>query len=170
MTTHFEGATPDGGPPDFDGPSVARVASRVELDTIDLLSLSLAPSDGDRSEDEDAANDGGWGIGAEWRFDGSEGDDGVARLEARFAFTWTRGGEVADYVVYAEFRLQYTVARDEELTADDLSQFVHWNAVFNAWPYWRELLTNITMRTEIGPIVAPVFKMPASRAADGTSD
>lgn len=170
MTNRLEGATPDGGPPDFDGPSVARVASRVELDTIDLLSLSLTPSNEDEPDDEGADGDGGWGIGALWTFDGPEGDDGVARLEARFAFTWSRGGEVADYELFAEFRLQYSVARHKELTADDLSQFVHWNAVFNAWPYWRELLTNITMRTEIGPIVAPVFKMPASNPANETSD
>lgn len=161
MTVRYEGATPEGGPPDFDSARVARVASRVELDTIELVSVNLSTSD---STIEKELGDGGWGIGAIWTFEVDDEGDGDGRLEATFGLTWSPGEALPGYEIFAEFRLRYSVVRHEDLIEDDLDQFVHWNAVFNAWPYWRELVTSLTARTSIGPVVAPVFKMPAAQA------
>ena len=44
---------------------------------------------------------------------------------------------VDPYCLLAEFRLTYSVKGDEPVDEDDVKQFVHWNALFNAWPYWR---------------------------------
>lgn len=46
--------------------------------------------------------------------------------------------------------------------APDLDDFVHFgfcNGTFNAWPYWREHVRQVTTRMGITPLVVPVFRV-----------
>jgi preprotein translocase subunit SecB len=48
----------------------------------------------------------------------------------------------------------------EGLTEAHLDAFAKTNAVFNAWPYWREFVQSTTVRMGLPPLVTPVFRFP----------
>lgn len=56
------------------------------------------------------------------------------------------------------FALHYNVKNLSEYQDDTIKYFADNNAKFNSWSYFRELLSNITMRMEIGSLVAPLLK------------
>jgi preprotein translocase subunit SecB len=64
------------------------------------------------------------------------------------------------YNVIARFRLLYSVGEGDELSAADLEQFAHWNAMFNAWPYWREYLSSTVNRANLPRFIVPVMGVP----------
>jgi len=49
---------------------------------------------------------------------------------------------------------------DGEIDRSDLEQFVHWNVLFNAWPYWREYLASTLNRAQLPRFVVPVMGVP----------
>jgi len=64
------------------------------------------------------------------------------------------------------FALHYNVRNLSEYQDDAIKYFADNNAKFNSWSYFRELLSNITMRMEIGSLVAPLLKpRPPERLA-----
>jgi hypothetical protein len=85
----------------------------------------------------------------------------VARLAAE-----ARDAENADARKIAEvsatFALRYAVPADvlAALTEDDVRDFADMNGLYNAWPYWRELLQSTTGRIGLHGVVAPVFRIP----------
>lgn len=60
----------------------------------------------------------------------------------------------------AAFDLLYDLPKAKDFAAADLSRFANVNGVYNAWPYWRELVQSITVRMGLPPIVLPVFRIP----------
>jgi hypothetical protein len=83
-----------------------------------------------------------------------------------FTATFEEAGEDGvpggPYYLFARFRLIYEIHEEqgEELTSEDLQQFAQWNAVFNAWPYWREYLSSTINRAQLPRFVVPVMGVP----------
>ncbi|MCP4303452.1 MAG: hypothetical protein GY788_00925 [bacterium] len=45
--------------------------------------------------------------------------------------------------------------------AKDIAQFLRWNAVFNAWPYWREYVQSMSARSAMTRITIGVMGLLA---------
>lgn len=60
----------------------------------------------------------------------------------------------------ATFDLLYELPKTKDFSAAALSHFANVNGVYNAWPYWRELVQSITVRMGLPPVVLPVFRIP----------
>lgn len=60
----------------------------------------------------------------------------------------------------ATFELRYSVPEElGEITKEELTAFAEVNAVFNAWPYWREYIQSTFVRMNLPPVVLPVFRL-----------
>jgi hypothetical protein len=68
----------------------------------------------------------------------------------------------------ATFLLLYKINNTEGL--DDLAfkSFAEINGVYNAWPYWREFVQNISGRMGLSPLTVPVFRIapPPTKKVD----
>lgn len=150
----------EAGPPPFDAHAVGRVVPKVEIEEFELLGGHfqrrddgpLAPS----APAEEIPDE--MGISVEWQVDT---DRGLLGCALTFATDFPDTDE-PPYEVIARFRLVYRLLDDEPPEEDDCEQFVYWNAVFNAWPYWREFLSSTLNRTQLPSVLAPVMRMPRS--------
>lgn len=137
--------------------AVAKVAARIEIEEVRLRYVTAvvgAPSPADLPD--------GWA------------DEVVTRHEAHAVLGDQQGplpGDLSNFLVTVTFRVEYwtpertpsedelpdvglsaaydlTYALDEAegLRHEDLQEFARVNAVFNAWPYWRELVDSTTRR------------------------
>lgn len=61
--------------------------------------------------------------------------------------------------VESKFLLVYSISDCSNLSEKAYQQFAEVNAVFNAWPYWREFVQNATLRMGLPPLTMPVFKI-----------
>lgn len=59
----------------------------------------------------------------------------------------------------AVFALTYSVSTLEGLSKENLSAFGELNGTFNAWPYWRELVQNFTVRMGLPGLTIPALKV-----------
>ena len=66
------------------------------------------------------------------------------------------------------FELSYLLPDDERFTPEELHAFGQFNAVFNAWPYWRELVHASLARMSVPILTIPVYRLPSSE--DATDD
>ena len=66
------------------------------------------------------------------------------------------GRRVAD--IEAELLVVYGTDAAEEFPGDALRHFASLNGTYNAWPYWRELVQNLTARAGISGVTVPVFR------------
>ena len=69
----------------------------------------------------------------------------------------------------ATYLLIYTHPDPSSLPAESLEAFARLNGVYNAWPYWRELIQTVSGRIGLGPLVVPVFRTTAGGTATGTA-
>ena len=83
--------------------------------------------------------------------------------------TFATTSEQAPYSLVAKFRLVYRINPGDALSSDDIENFVHWNAVFNAWPYWREYLSSTVNRANLPRIYAPVMRLPMDAPSSGST-
>lgn len=67
------------------------------------------------------------------------------------------GKEDRSFSFSAEMELVYTLPNLDAEDAD-FEPFVEHNVPFNAWPFFRELVQNISIRMNIPPIVLPLMK------------
>ena len=150
--------------PERDSEAVGRVASRVQIKSVELVAANFERSD---SQPLPSGSDPPMPelmIGLpEWAVDWQ---DNV--LGALFTFG-TRFPEQDDqpYQLVARFRLTYEVKDASELSDQDFKQFVFFNAMFNAWPYWREYLSSTVNRAGLPRFVAPVMGLPVRQSAAG---
>lgn len=168
QSSTFTGETGPEGPPDFDSDAVGRVVLKIQLDTVDLVGLhfqthDIAPleTDGGGPEPEEVS------LGVEWAFRRDSAELGCAvSCSILNPVAGSEGEEQkVAYLFECRFRLMYSVDDPEEqLGGDDFDQFCHWNAVFNAWPYFREILQSTLPRAGFSPKVLPVFRMPKYRS------
>jgi len=69
--------------------------------------------------------------------------------------------------IEASFELSYRATENAELAAEDLNNFAIANGTLHAWPYWRELADDITMRMHVPRLVVGVFKIPSRHDPGG---
>lgn len=82
------------------------------------------------------------------------------QFEAREVNADASGEVVAD--LSATFHLLYKLPLTVEEEESCFEQFAIENGVYNAWPYWRELVQTSTGRIGLPGVVLPVFR-PVSR-------
>ena len=94
------------------------------------------------------------------------GEDGSLWIEVAFTLEIRSG--IADDDLQAEvcgtFELSYRIPDDEGFSSEELATFGQINAVFNAWPYWRELVQASLARMSLPALTVPVFRLPAPDA------
>ena len=97
------------------------------------------------------------------------GEDGVLRIETIFAMEIHSAGdeEKLQAEIRGTFELSYKVPDDESFSSEELDAFGQVNAVFNAWPYWRELVQASLARMSMPLLTVPVFRLPRNRTDDG---
>lgn len=61
--------------------------------------------------------------------------------------------------IRAAFELTYRVPDDVHVLQEAVQQFAKANGVFNAWPYWREIVHSTTTRMGLPGFVAPVLRL-----------
>lgn len=60
--------------------------------------------------------------------------------------------------ITSEFLLMYGLDKWDGLTDEHFRHFADHNGVFNAWPYWREMVQSMTSRLEIPPLTLPTHR------------
>jgi hypothetical protein len=93
------------------------------------------------------------------------GDKENKTLQYAITFNLTGGTaqgeqEVPALFVQAMFVLKYSVESLDGLTKELIQQFGQLNGIFNAWPYWREFVQNLTCRMGLPGIRIPLLKKP----------
>jgi hypothetical protein len=68
------------------------------------------------------------------------------------------------------FELRYRIRSDLGPSNDVLTEFARANGVFNAWPYFRELLQTMLHRMELPSTVLPAFRVVQSADSHNTSE
>lgn len=88
-------------------------------------------------------------------------ESGVFYVLASFDLQVTGAGKKTPAVTLkATFELRYSVPEDlGEVTTEELAAFSEVNAIFNAWPYWREFIQSTFVRMNLPPILLPVFRL-----------
>jgi hypothetical protein len=144
-----------GPPPPYEPTAVGRVARCVEILGVELLGAHFdRVDDGPLPREAASEQAPDIAIGVEWSIDDDQGLLGCALTFG------TVFHERPPYRLVARFRLLYAVKSEQRLKRADIDQFAHWNAVFNAWPYWREYLASTLNRAQLPRFVAPVMPVP----------
>nr|WP_312131330.1 hypothetical protein [Stenotrophomonas pavanii] len=90
-------------------------------------------------------------------------EDGAVIVTVSFAFT-ANEPSVDDSIgeeamqIEADFALVYRVRAEDEIPRHCLAHFADVNGPYNAWPYWRELVSSCTGRVGLNSITVPVFR------------
>ncbi len=155
MTTEARSEPAGASIPPYDPAAVGRVAKRIQIQSVELLGAHFQRAD-DAPLPEGSAPEAipEIGIDVEW----SLSEDGTL-LGCALTFGTLFEGD-APYDLVARFRILYSAEPGDSLDEADIEQFVYWNAVFNAWPYWREYLSSTLNRAQLPRFVAPVLPVP----------
>lgn len=153
--TGTEGGDRASALPAWDGPAVGRVAGCVEILNVELVGAHFDRSDTDTLPAEiGALPPPDFAISVNWKL---SDDRSILGCLLGFATVFE---EPEPYTIVAQFRLTYSLEEADELTDYDFEQFAHWNAVFNAWPYWREHVSSIINRGQLPRFIVPVMRVP----------
>lgn len=87
--------------------------------------------------------------------------DGSFLIRADFTFSVKEDDGKAPVSVKASFELQYQLPADLKPASAELEEFGKSNAIFNAWPYWREYLQSALVRMGLPAFTLPVYRLPA---------
>lgn len=147
------------GPPPIDPAAVGRLANRVEILNVELVYAHFERAD-DGPVADASTSDTKPDIAIDVDWDSGDASDRLLGCLLRFATIWEEADNVEPYRLLAEFRLTYSVQGEESLDEADVKQFVHWNALFNAWPYWREYLSSTLNRAGLPRFQIPVLGVP----------
>jgi hypothetical protein len=163
------GAAPTAAPPPDrpDYKAVARISTQATLERIQLAFLHAnmrpgiePPADWTKQE-RTASNTS------------AELDRDALRLivHCEFATVWAPGltedspapaTNDAPFALQARFRIEYALKNLDGIDAGDEQHFARTNGVLHAWPYWREIAQNTTLRMGIVPLLVGTFKIPWS--------
>lgn len=84
-----------------------------------------------------------------------------------FELSGTGKGEGVDETalsIKATFVVTYSLDSFEDLSEENFRAFAELNGIFNAWPYWRELVQSTTARMGLDQVVVPVYRVSRKRA------
>jgi hypothetical protein len=146
------------GIPAFDPEKAGKVASSVEILGVELVGAHFTRRD-DATLPAVAGSSysiPAFNINADW----NRSEDGSI-LGCTVTFATDFGdSEAPPYQLVAQFRLIYSLPQSTILGNDEVDNFVYWNVVFNAWPYWREYLSSTVNRANLPKFIVPVMKLP----------
>lgn len=94
---------------------------------------------------------------------GKPDKDGLFLVRTDFTFAVKEGGGQTPVSITATFELHYRLPVELKPTSSELDEFGNANAVFNAWPYWREYLQSSLVRMGLPPFTLPVFRLQARK-------
>ena len=60
--------------------------------------------------------------------------------------------------VDGRFLLVYVLRTTDGITDEHCDAFAEYNAIFNAWPYWREYVQSATVRMGLPGLILPVYR------------
>lgn len=152
------------GPPPFNASLVGKVARYVEIANVELVGAHYSRTDDGLEATTlpaDAIPD--FSIAVAWAL-----DDGKLTCVLTFGTTFDMDDDEGEdvpappYQIVGRFRLSYSLAGDASFSDEELDQFAHWNAVFNAWPYWREFVSSMVNRGQLPRFLVPVMGVPKS--------
>ena len=98
------------------------------------------------------------------------GDEGSLQIEAMFSLEIRSDSEeeTLQAEIRGNFELSYQIPDGENFSAEELAAFAEFNAVFNAWPYWRELVQTSLARMSLPVLTVPVFRVSPKDAPEDT--
>ncbi len=70
----------------------------------------------------------------------------------------TTEAEEPKLTIKSVFELRYSVPADLETSQESLDRFGRLNGVYNAWPYFRELVQSVLTRMGLPPLTIPLLK------------
>ena len=96
------------------------------------------------------------------------------RLQVRLRF-WllaTDAKERKRPVLYFRcgYAADYALAQGASPKASEIHAFARGNAVFNCWPYFRELVQNASARLGLPPLTVPLFKVRVAEERGGKAE
>ena len=148
--------TPGASAPAFDPQKAGKVGQVVEIFGIELLGAHFdRKQEGPLPESAEPDTRPTFTLNVDWKR-----SDDQSMIGCGITFATDFGEQDAPYNVVARFRLTYSVPPGTALTDDEIENFAHWNAVFNAWPYWREYLSSTINRAGLPRFAVPVMKLP----------
>jgi hypothetical protein len=59
----------------------------------------------------------------------------------------------------ATYVILYTIATFDGIDQENLDAFAGLNGIFNAWPFWREYVRDISAKMGLGSITIPVYRV-----------
>jgi hypothetical protein len=65
--------------------------------------------------------------------------------------------------IEARFAVTYIISSQENLSEENYEAFGQRNAVYNAWPYWREFVQSTTVRMGLPALTLPVYRVGISK-------
>jgi hypothetical protein len=141
--------------PPYDPKAVGRIGIRAQIRSVELLGAHFTRQDeAPLGSAVHEAKPDETGINISWKL-----SEDKHRLGCVITFG-TVFKTTAPYTLVARFRLVFDLEGDDPLVDTDLENFVHWNGVLSAWPYWREYLSSTVNRAGLARFFAPVMKMP----------
>lgn len=85
-------------------------------------------------------------------------DDNEVAVIVRFVLTGSVPESEQELLRISQvIRIRYEVLEDAEISQQDLREFAKVNALYNAWPYAREVVQQMSTRLNYPPIVLPVL-------------
>lgn len=137
--------------------SLAKVVARIDLKSLFLLNSYVRRSL-DALEHERVAAE----INVEGTLFEEKEDCLIAKAVFSFVGTATDENNVKNekeaVSIGAEYILEYSLPEKTGLTKEELENFCDINAVYNAWPYWRELVQSLSNKMGLPPITLPLLK------------
>ncbi len=148
----------DHGPPPYQPAVLSRLVGRVQILNVELVWAHFERADsGPLPEPQPAGIPDALGIApGEWSTDG----EGLLGCLLTFFADFNEEQSGHPYRVVASFRLIYQLEGSPIISDEEGEQFVAWNAVFNAWPYWREYLSSTLNRAGLERFLVPVMGVP----------
>lgn len=148
------------GIPAYDADAVGRIAARVELARIELVSSHFDQFD-DRPLPTNAPNLNSTlptlGLDAEWAV--SEDNRQLGCIVICASFTEQAEGSTWFRLV-TRFRALYDVDGTSPMAEEDVQLFVWWNTLLTVWPYWREFMSSMLRRSGFPTFTAPLLPEP----------
>ena len=136
---------------------VHEIANHVELEEVSLHDCEVVKTQdyGERKLDN---------IGLDFSGEVSKLDvkkyQFMATIDFRLRAQEKKGKEL--FHINSSFDLSYKTMPDESFSKADLEEFARVNGVFNAWPYFRELVQSMTIRIGYPPVTVPLLRFPKS--------
>jgi hypothetical protein len=147
--------------------SAGRVAAAVELRNVFLLEAraALAPQ---FVEEGCQLPKKGWSIQVGHRGKFTIHQKKTLRTTLQFDFKASEAKSKGKplLIIAATFIAEYEMAEGFNPPTEDLNAFVHANAVFNCWPYWREYVHSTAARMNLPPLTLPFFRVRTPQSAN----